>query len=199
MVTRGGDIEMSSYSPAEGTLQPRTSSDALWSNLSSAAKAQYGANIRVIKTPYTTKQLNDLMTKFEVLSVTTAGPPKEVRRTEVDVNIKEYTNNGQKGDDESTFRVKKEVSQSQGNRFHFSETKGSNWDIGGNVGAQVIGMAMGGVTGGMSASYGRNKSSTAGAEQSSDNTASVTYEQEEKMRVPPGTRVRARITSFKVK
>ena len=198
MVTRG-DIEMSTYSPAEDTLQPRTSSHVLWSNFESAAKARYGANIRVIKTPYTTKQLDDLMTRFEVLSVTTAGPPREVRRTVVDVNIKEYTNNGQKMDDESTFKVSKQVSQSQGNRFHFSDTKGSHWDVGGNIGAQVIGMAMGGVTGGVSAGYGRNKSSTAGVEQSSDSTASITYEQEERMKVPPGTRVRAIITSFKVK
>lgn len=139
------------------------------------------------------------MSKFEVLSITTTGPPREVRRTEVDVNIKEYTNNGQKWDDESTFKVIKQVTQSQGNRYHFSDTKGSNWDIGGNMGAQVIGMAMGGITGGMSASYGRNKSSTSGAEQSADTTASITYEQEERMRVPPGTRIQARITSFKVK
>ena len=190
---------MSSYSPAAGTLQPRTNSDVLWNNLESAAKARYGANIRVIKNPYTTKQLDYLMAKFEILSVTTTGPPREVRRTEVDVNIKEYTNNGQKVDDESTFKVIKRVSQSQGNRFHFSDTKGSHWDIGGNIGAQVIGMAMGGVTGGMSAGYGRNKSSTAGAEQLLDSTTSITYEQEERMRVPPGTRVRAIITSFKVK
>lgn len=167
---------MSSYSPAEGTLQPRTSSDVLWNNLESAARARYGANIRVIRTPQTTKQLDDLMTKFEVLSVKTTGPPVEVRRTGVDVNIKEYTNNGQKVDDESTFKVIKHVSQSQGNRFHFSDTKGSHWDVGGNFGAQVIGMAMGGVTGGVSAGYGRNKSSTSGAEKSLDSTASITYE-----------------------
>ena len=123
----------------------------------------------------------------------------ETRRTIVDVNLKEYTNYGQKGDDESTFKVIKMITQSQGNHFQFSDTKGSSWDVGGNIGAQVIGMAMVGVTGGMSASYGRNKSSTAGKEQSEDTSASVSYEQEERMRVPPGTRVKAKITSFKVK
>ena len=64
MATKGG-IEMNSYSPAAGSLQPvQTNSVPFWNTFENAAKARYGPNIRVIKTPYTTRQLNDL--KFEV-------------------------------------------------------------------------------------------------------------------------------------
>lgn len=125
--------------------------------------------------------------------------PKETRRTVIDVNMKEYTNHGLKGDDETMVKVIKSTSQSLGNRYQFSETKGSNWNLGGNIGAQVIGMATAGVSGGIGANYGRNKSTTSGGEQSEDNTTSISYEQEERIKVPPGTRVKARITSYKVK
>lgn len=113
--------------------------------------------------------------------------------------MKEYTNHGLKGDDETMVKAIKSTSRSLENRYQFSETKGSNWNLGGNIGAQVIGMATAGVSGGIGANYGWNKSTTSGGEQSEDNTTSISYEQEERIKVPPGTRVKARITSYKVK
>ena len=76
MATRKG-IEMNSYSPA-GSLQPvQTTYVTNWDLFERAAKARYGANIRVIKTPLTTKQVEDI--NFELLSIVSMEGPKETR------------------------------------------------------------------------------------------------------------------------
>ena len=113
--------------------------------------------------------------------------------------MKEYTNHGQKEVDETLVKVHKATSRSQGNRYQFSTTKGVNWGFGGNIGAQVMGLAMAGGSANISANYSRNKSTTTGQEQSADNSFSFTYSQEEKMSVSPGTRVKARITTYSMK
>ena len=62
-----------------------------------------------------------------------------------------------------------------------------------------MGLAMGGGSASISANYGRNKSTTTGKEESEDNCFTISYEQEEKISVAPGTRVKAQITSYRMK
>lgn len=197
MATKNG-IEMSSYSPADSSFQQVKAEEVtFWTLFERAAKAQYGANIRVIKIPQTTNLLDNLNFQLSVVSVDIE--PKETGRTIMDINMKEYTNNGQKEVDETVVKVHKSTSRSQGNRFSFSTTKGVNWGIGGNIGAQVMGLAMAGGSASVSANYGRHTSTTTGNEQLVDNNLSFSYSQEEKISVSPGTRVKARITTYSVR
>ena len=168
-----------------------------WNLYEHAAKNQYGDNIRVVKTPWATKQLEDL--SFEVSVVSADMNPTESRRTIIDINMKEYTNRGKREVDETMVKVSKSASKSKGSRYSFSTTKGVNWGIGGNIGAQVMGLAMAGGSASVSANYGRQKSTTTGEEQSEDSSFTFSYEQEEKISVPPGTQVKARITTYSVK
>ena len=62
-----------------------------------------------------------------------------------------------------------------------------------------MGFAMGGANASISAKYGRHKSTTSGKEESEDNSFTISYEQEEKISVAPGTRVKAQITSYSVR
>ena len=164
-------MEMNSYSPANSSLQhAKADQVTFWELFERAAKAQYGANVRVIKTPWTTSLLDNLNFELSVASVD--SEPQETRQTIVDINMKEYTNNGQKEVDETMMKVQKSTSRSQGNRFSFSTTKGVNWGIGGNIGAQVMGLAMGGGSVGVNANYGRQKSTIAGSEQLADTSFS---------------------------
>ena len=197
MAARGG-IEMNSYSPANSSLQPAKKEEVtFWDLFEQAAKVQYGANIRVIKTSWTTSLLENLNFQLSVAAVD--REPQETRRTIVDINVKEYTNSGQKEVDETMVKVHKSTSKSQGNRFSFSTTKGVNWGVGGNIGAEVMGLAMGGGSVGINANYGRQKSTTTGSEQLADTSLSFSYSQEEKISVSPGTRVKAKITTYTVK
>lgn len=125
MATNNG-VEMSSYSPADSSFQQVKAEEVtFWTLFERAAKAQYGANIRVIKIPQTTNLLDNLNFQLSVASVDIE--PKETGRTIMDINMKEYTNNGQKEVDETVVKVHKSTSRSQGNRFSFSTTKGVNW------------------------------------------------------------------------
>ena len=197
MSTKEG-IEMTSYSPAS-RAQKSAKEDTVtfWELYERAAKNQYGENIRVIKTPWAKKLIDDL--NFEVSVVDAEQTPKETSRTIIDINMKEYTNRGQKEIDETMVKVSKSTSKTKGSRYSFSTTKGVNWGIGGNIGGQVMGLAMGGGSASISANYGRHKSTTTGKEESEDNCFTISYEQEEKISVAPGTRVKARITSYTMK
>ena len=199
MATKNG-VEMSSYSPSASSSTNKAKSDQVtfWTLLERAAKAQYGATIRVLKIPRTTDSL-DKDLNFELSVVSADSEPKEARRTIVDINMKEYTNNGVKAVDETMVKVEKSTSTSQGNRFSFSTTKGVDWGIGGNIGATVMGLAMAGGSVGLNANYSKHKATTTGNETSADKTLSFRYSQEEKISVSPGTRVKARITTYSMK
>ena len=194
MSTKEG-VEMTSYSPASRAQKPaKGDTVTVWELYKRAAKNVYGENIRVSKTRGVKQQLDDL--SFQISVVDAETTPKETSRTIIDINMKEYTNRGQKEIDETMVKVSKSSSKTKGSRYSFSTTTGVNWGIGGNIGGQV---AMGGGSAGISANYGRNKSTTTGKEESEDSCFTISYEQEEKISVAPGTRVKVRITSYGIK
>ncbi len=198
MSTKEG-VEMTSYSSAASRAQKPAKEDTVtfWELYERAAKNIYGENIRVIKTPWARKQIDDL--NFKITVAEAEQTPKETSRTIIDINMKEYTNRGQKEVDETMVKVSKSTSKTKGSRYSFSSTKGVDWGIGGNIGGQIMGLAMAGGNASISANYGRHKSTTTGQEESEDNSFTLSYEQEEKISVPPGTHVKATITSYSVR
>ena len=191
-------LEMTSCSPASSLTQAaKLEQVTLWDLFERAAKAQYGDNIQVIKTPWTQTKLDNL--NFELSVVSKDREPKETRRTIVDINMKEYKNSGQKEVDETIVQVHKSTSKSQGNRYSFSATKGVSLGIESNIGAQVMGVAMVGGSLGVNLKYGKEKSTTTESEETQATTLSFTYSQEEKISVSPGTKVKATITTYSVK
>lgn len=199
MATRVG-IEMGSYSPV-GPNQPVQQSNyrSFFDLLERAAKAQYGANIRVLRTAPTMDRIDLLKEKLQVMSIIATAGPREIKRTITDVNLKEYTHHGQKGGaDETVFKVINEVSYSRGERYHFAQTTGHGYDIGGNIGARLSpGVLPVGISAGFGANYHKSRSETAGAENSTDSMIKLTYEQEERIKVPPETQIKVKITSYK--
>lgn len=197
MMARVG-IEMSSYSPA-GSNHPVQQSSSFFDLLELAAKAQYGANIRVVRTTSTMNCIDLLKEKLQIMSIRSTAGPREVRKTITDVNLKEYTHHGQKGgEDETVFKVINEVSYSKGECYHFAQTTGRGYDIGGNIGAQLSsGVLPVGISTGFGANYHKSKSETAGAESSTDSMIKLTYQQEERIKVPPETKIKVKICSYK--
>jgi hypothetical protein len=125
--------------------------------------------------------------------------PQEKTRTLVDINMKEYANYGKQAQDESVVIIHKTSTTTKGERYSFSTTKGVDFGIGGNIGAQVVGMAVAGGSIGVSGNYNKSKSKTEGTEQLSEEGFSFSYNQEEKICIPPGTRVEAEISSYRMK
>ena len=127
-----------------------------WGLFERAAKAKYGRSIKVVKTKWAKEKLDNLA--FEISIVRADKEPKEANRIITDINMKEYTNRSQKEVDETLVTVNKASSKSTEDRYQYTTTKGTNWGIGGNIGAQVMGAAMAGGSVGISANYGKSKS-----------------------------------------
>lgn len=60
-------VEMNSYSPASAQQPVNAEQVTYWDLYECAAKNQYGANIQVMKTPWATKQLDNLNFEVSVL------------------------------------------------------------------------------------------------------------------------------------
>ena len=169
----------------------------MWEVLERAAKTKFGYNIKVVKARWITKQVEDL--SF-IISVVKADPaPTEKSRTIADINMKEYFNPSDTSVDETTVRITKKNTRSLENRYQFSTTKGVSWGVGGNIGAQVMGLATAGGSASIGGSYGKQKSTTTENEQSQAHGFEIGYEQEEKICVQPHTKMKATITTYAMK
>ena len=185
---------MAAYSPQH---KKDGGKDTYWQLFEKAAKRRYGRNIRVVRNNLYETMVNDIDFQLSVVHMDTK--PREKTRAIVDINMKEYANHGKVAQDESIVQIHKKSSKTEGERYSFSSTKGVDFGVGGNIGAQVMGAAVAGGSVGISGKYNRSKSKTEGTEKSSEEGSEYSYNQEEKIVVPPGTRVEATITTYRMK
>ena len=185
---------MATYSP-----RPKKDHDTVtfWQLFEQAAKRRYGQNIRVLKTASYETKVNNIDLQLSVVAM--EQKPSERKRTIVDINMKEYVNHGKVAQDESIVQINKKSFKTEGDRYTFSSTKGVNFGVGSNLGAQVMGAAVAGGSIGISGHYDKSKSTTEETEKSSTKGYEYSYNQEEKIVVPPRTRVTATITTYRMK
>ena len=169
----------------------------LWQLYEKAAKTKFGSDIKVISFKWIVKQVYDL--SFQISVVRADPEPTEKTRTIADINMKEYSNPADTSVDETIVRMTKKNITSTGNRYQFSTTKGVSWDVGGNIGGQLMGVAMGGAGVSIGGRYGKVKTSTTVNEQNLAQGFEIGYEQEEKICVQPHTKVKATITTYAMK
>ena len=112
--------------------------------------------------------------------------------------MKEYTNQGE-AQDETVVKIEKSSSVTKEERYTFTTTKGINYGIGGNIGAQVLGLSVAGGSAGISAQVNKTKTKTEETETKKEEGKSASYNQEEKNIIPPGKRVKAKITTYSMK
>ena len=184
-------VEMSRYTKGKAG-----ETNTMFELLERAAKRRFGDSIQVLKHSWATEEIDNLKFDMEIVA---QEPIKESNRTIVDINMKEYTNRSEKEVDETLVRVKKTQSKTSGSRYCFSTTKGVNWGIGGSFGAQVMGTAMGSPNIGINAKFNRQKSTKEETETTEKSVFEFCYEQEENIKVPPQTQVKAKITTYSMK
>ena len=180
----------------EMASRSNTNKTTMWELFEQTAKDQYGEDIKVVKTIWAQEQLDNL--EFDITLEDVDEEPKEARRTIMDINMKEYKNTGEECD-ESVVRVEKSTSKSKESRYNFSTTTGVDWGVGGNIGAQIMGVAMAGGSFGVKADYHKHKSETAGKSETTGSNFTFGYTQEEKIKVPPMTKIKAKITTYSMK
>ncbi len=187
-------MNMATYSPRP---KKDTDTSTLWQLFEQAAKERYGENIRVVKTDLFETMVNNIDLQLSVVAMD--QKPSEKTRTIVDINMKEYINYGKVAQDESVVRINKKTSKTERDRYTFSTTKGINFGVGGNFGAQVMGAAVAGGSIGINGHYDKSKSTTKETEKSTSEGTEYCYNREEKIVVPPGTCVKATITTYRMR
>ena len=191
-------IEMTNSYSLKGRPQEEQKIVTILELIEGAAKKKYGNNIKMLKAPWAIRHLDNL--KFDISVNSAEREPREARRTIVDINMKEYTNHGETEVDETLVRISKKSSHSEGSRYNFSSTKGINWNIGGgigaNIGATVMGLATAGGSASLTANYGKQKSTTTEEETTKEASFEYCYEQEEKIKIPPMTQLKAKIITY---
>ena len=188
-------MDMAKYSPR--SKKDHDTRVTFWQLFEQAAKQRYGQNIRVVKTELYETKVNNI--DFQLSVVDKDPKPSEKTRTIVDINMKEYVNHGKVAQDQSIVQINKKSSKTEGDRYTFSSTQGVKFGFGGNIGAQVMGASVAGGSIGVSGNYEKSKSTTEGTEKSSTEGSEYSYNQEEKIVVPPGTHVNATITTYQMK
>ncbi len=161
-----------------------------WQLYERAARASFGEDILVKKTPYFTRRAQDI--SFAVRIVSKESEPREVTRTVLDIIIKEYANGGKEGQDQTILKASKGSLIPTRKQYNFFTSNGIDFGFSDNIAAQIMNISVSGGT----ALYNRSVTEEA----KFPNVAiAFNYEQEEKITVPPGKRVKAKITSYSVR
>ena len=161
-----------------------------WDRLVNAARIRFGPDIELQGTFITQKELTSFIDDLLLKVVYSDPEPTMVRSTIIDIAYKEFINLGERANDKSIVRVGKNAPIAIGTRYHFIMT-GSNikFDNKYNFGAQIVTLSM---TGGY-LSVGGTYSSI--KDQAYNQALLFNYNQEEKVTVPPKTKVKAKIVT----
>ena len=154
-----------------------------------AARIQFGPDIRFHDPGAAQKQLAHFIEDLIFTVVHSDAEPLMARPTIIDVTFKEFINLGERENDESIIRVGKNLPITAGTRYQFSMSEGVKFDPHKyNFGPQIVGLAMAG--GYMS--VGKNYTIK---DQSYNQALMFNYHQEEKVIIPPRTKVKAKIVT----
>ena len=184
------------YTPVGGNLviqQPQQQAGGpvtWWDRLMNAARIQFGPDIQLQSASATRNELTQFVDDL-LLKVLHSDPePTMIRSTIIDITYKEFVNLGERENDESIIRVGKNAPIAIGTRYHFIMTGNTiQFDSKYNFGAQIVALSM---TGGY-LSVGGTYSSI--KDQAYNQALTFNYHQEEKVIVPPKTKVKAKIVT----
>lgn len=192
-----GDLELTSFHQ-HSEMSVKITKEKL---LEEAVNAKYGPRIKLRKTAITDNSLKRMWENFEVTSVDPKHhKPQEVARRIVDINTKEYINRGSEAD-ESSVNISKSSGSERSTTADWTSTTGVEFGASANIGASVMGLAamvpVGGNIG-FGGSVSKQKTDSKHFGKSSCDTFTISYTQDEKISVPPRTKVTATITTYSV-
>lgn len=196
--------ELQSYPTPERMSSTTTTKVTFRDLLVEAAKAEYGPNITVCDTVLTSNHLDAFQNSISIKVLRRDEKPSPVGRTIVDISTKEFKNYAAEDGKDPTARdttkatVKKSSATTKGRNYQFTSTQGVSWDIGANIGLQILAMGMAGGSFGIGGKYGKNKSTSETMGSNMEKSLGFEYSQEETMCVPPGKKVHVTITTYTV-
>ena len=170
--------------------------------LEQASKIKYGRRIRLLSTPATDAELERFWNNLRVSIRPVDTEPREVGRSIVDITTKDYTNGGSEKD-ESTIELSKPAGIAKGSSAEWYVKKGLSWSVSSNVGSNIMRLAamvpVSGTVGavGLITKQWLEEDSigqTLGAD-----SLMLQYKKQEKVVVPPHSKVTVTITSYAIR
>ena len=185
-------VQTEMYSPVGASIvlqQPVRQSTGLvtwWDRVIHAARIRFGVDILIHNKAALRRSLAKFIEDLLFTVVDSEPEPLMARQTLIDVTFKEFVNLGERENDKTVIKVGKNLPLATGNRYHFTMNEGVKFDHKYNFGAQIVGISMAGGYMSVGTSYTVK-------EQSYNTNVKFSYDQKEKIVVPPKTKVKAKI------
>ena len=170
--------------------------------LEEAARIKYGRRIRFLYTSATEAQLQRFWDNLRISIRPVDTEPREVGRSVIDITTKDYVNSGSEKD-ESIVEICKPAGVAKGTSAEWYVQNGLTWSVSSNIGTNIMRLAamvpVRGTVGAMGSITQQKLTQEALGHSLSADTLSFTYKREEKVVVPPRSKVTVTITSYAIR
>ena len=194
-------VELLTYGQRQPTHMPNQVLSVA-SLLEEAARIKYGRRISFVWTPETDAQLKHFWDNLRISIRPVDTEPREVGRSIVDITTKDYVNSGSESD-ESTVEIYKPAGIAKGTSAEWYVQNGLTWGVSSTVGTNIMRLAalvpVRGTVGAVGSITNRRLEEEALGHTLSADTLSFTYKREEKIVVPPRSKVTVTITSYAIR
>jgi len=194
-------VELLTY----GQRQPAYRPNQQWTVarlLEEAARIKYGRRIRFLYTSATEGQLQRFWDNLRVSIKPVDTEPREVGRSIVDITTKDYVNSGSESD-ESIVEICKPAGVAKGTSAEWYVQNGLTWSVSSNIGTNIMRLAamvpVRGTVGAVGSITQQRLVREALGHSLSADTLSFAYKREEKVVVPPRSKVSVTITSYAIR
>ena len=170
--------------------------------LEEAAKIKYGERIRLLRTAATEAELQRFWNNLRISIRPVDTKPREVGRSTVDVITKDYINNGSE-QDVSVIEVSKPAGIAKGSSAEWYVKNGLSWSVSSNVGGNIMRLAamvpVSGTVGAVGSITKQRLEEDAIGHTLSADSLTFQYKKEEKIIVPPHSKVTVSIISYAIR
>ena len=194
-------VELLTYGQRQPTHMPNQVLSVA-SLLEEAARIKYGRRISFLWTSATDAQLKHFWDNLRISIRPVDTEPREVGRSIVDITTKDYVNSGSESD-ESTIEIYKPAGIAKGTSAEWYVQNGLTWGVSSTIGTNIMRLAalvpVRGTVGAVGSITKRRLEEEALGHTLSADTLSFTYKREEKIVVPPRSKVTVTITSYAIR
>ena len=170
--------------------------------LEEAAKIKYGRSIHFLRTAATDAELQKFWNNLRISIRPVDTKPREVGRSTVDVVTKDYINNGSE-QDVSVIEVSKPAGIAKGSSAEWYVKNGLSWAVSSNVGGNIMRLAamvpVSGTVGAVGSITKQRLEEDAIGHTLSADSLTFKYRKEERVIVPPHSKVTVSIISYAIR
>lgn len=195
-------VELLTYADPQPVQQIPNRVLAVEDLLEEAAKIKYGRRIHFLRTAATDAELQKFWNNLRISVRPVDTEPREVGRSTVDVVTKDYINNGSE-QDVSIIDLSKPAGIAKGSSAEWYVKNGLSWAVSSNVGGNIMRLAamvpVSGTVGAVGSITKQRLEEDAIGHTLSADSLTFKYRKEERVVVPPYSKVTVSIISYAIR